>query len=442
MNAPIQDRLAESQGARSSRPTQPSGSPIASAKSLARRPGFPEEPRAQLRAAIEAVFRSWHSDRARASESAKGLTRRWGPQRRCRRWCSGTSTSGRARASVFHARPRDRRSAGLRRLPRAGAGRGRGRRDARGGRTRRTAGGAAGGPRALSEALTTLETSLPRHLRREFTVSAGDLYILQTRIGRRSPARGRPSGGRDGRGARIPADPRPKPWDGSTRRRCAPSRKRQPSIQTPRSSRAASPFRRAWAWGCLSCDPDRASELASRGIDVVLGAGGDVARDVHGMVGASGIVTTLGGVASHAAVVARSWAIPAVTSVAGVEVESTGLRLGDRFIAEGELVTVDGGAGTIYLGDQRQAATDVAPEVQTLRGWALELGVEPGTAVDGDAGRRSSGGRDAAGVGADDPSSRDCAARNGRRRRWPRSKSGFRRWLRSTTDTSGTLRAA
>jgi pyruvate,orthophosphate dikinase len=103
--------------------------------------------------------------------------------------------------------------------------------------------------------------------------------------------------------------------------------------------------------------------------------------DVHGMVGAAGIVTTLGGPASHAAVVARSWAIPAVTSLAGARVLATGLQIGDRFIADGEVVTVDGTAGALYTGDQREGGAADPAELRVLRDWAAELGLELGTAV-------------------------------------------------------------
>jgi pyruvate,orthophosphate dikinase len=96
------------------------------------------------------------------------------------------------------------------------------------------------------------------------------------------------------------------------------------------------------------------------------------------MVGAAAIVTRHGGVASHAAVVARSWAIPAVTGIGDMAVHTTGIQVADMFVAEGELVTVDGTHGALFHGDQRGEGTAEPPEVVTIRAWAAQLGIEPG----------------------------------------------------------------
>jgi pyruvate,orthophosphate dikinase len=119
--------------------------------------------------------------------------------------------------------------------------------------------------------------------------------------------------------------------------------------------------------GVLCCDADCAADLSARGSAVVLARSETSPADVHGMVGAAGLLTTRGGVASHAAVVARSWAIPAITSLTGTEVHPTGLRIGPVLIAEGDLVTVDGTVGALYLGDRRAAGSHGLPEVLTLR---------------------------------------------------------------------------
>jgi pyruvate,orthophosphate dikinase len=128
----------------------------------------------------------------------------------------------------------------------------------------------------------------------------------------------------------------------------------------------------------LCCDPDRAADLISRGFAVVLARQETSPADIHGMIGAAGLITTLGGVASHAAVVARSWAIPAVTSVENTTVRATGIETDSGFVAEGELVTVDGNSGAVYLGNQRTGDADEHADVAIIRSWATELGVEPG----------------------------------------------------------------
>jgi pyruvate,orthophosphate dikinase len=100
------------------------------------------------------------------------------------------------------------------------------------------------------------------------------------------------------------------------------------------------------------------------------------------MVGAAALVTTLGGVASHAAVVARSWSIPAVTGARDIEVRPEGILIAGRLIPEGQLLTVDGATGAVYEGDRRLADQDDhpldLPAVRTLRRWAADLGIEPG----------------------------------------------------------------
>lgn len=381
MTTAIRDRLAEESGSlefasdTAERFVDSFGSIIGSAT------GVPEEPRAQLREAIEAVFRSWHSDRARVFREREDID-------------EAVGTAATVQAMVFgNLDERSGTGVVFTRDPATGEARPFGDYLARAQGEDVVAGTHAVGGLSqllddlpevhaqLIEALTALEDHYRDICDVEFTVSAGDLYILQTRIGRRSPLAAVRAAVEM---AEDPAFPLTQAEavarvDRDTLRAVAEASAVDPTAEALASGLAVSP---GVGVGVLSCDPDRASELASRGIDVVLARAETSPADVHGMVGASGIVTTLGGVASHAAVVARSWAIPAVTSVAGVEVAATGLRLGDRFIAEGEVVTVDGGAGTIYLGDQRQAATEIAPQVQTLRGWALELGVEPGTAVD------------------------------------------------------------
>jgi pyruvate,orthophosphate dikinase len=59
--------------------------------------------------------------------------------------------------------------------------------------------------------------------------------------------------------------------------------------------------------------------------------------------------------------------------------------VGDQLIPAGALVTVDGGSGALYLGDRRVAGAADVEEVRTIRGWAAELGVEPGTLAAGTA---------------------------------------------------------
>ena len=93
--------------------------------------------------------------------------------------------------------------------------------------------------------------------------------------------------------------------------------------------------------------------------------------DIAGMAAASGLVTTLGGLVSHAAVVARSWGVPAVVGAVGLTVLPHGIRVGDRTVAAGEMLTIDGDRGLVLLGDHRSEETEVE-EVRILRRWLRE----------------------------------------------------------------------
>jgi pyruvate,orthophosphate dikinase len=100
-------------------------------------------------------------------------------------------------------------------------------------------------------------------------------------------------------------------------------------------------------------------------------------EDVHGMARAAGILTTRGGLASHAAVVARGWGIPAVVGAADLEVRDGEIVVGDRVLRAGDVITIDGGTGDVFEGAVA-GATEVVPEAKTLLAWAAELGIPIG----------------------------------------------------------------
>jgi pyruvate,orthophosphate dikinase len=97
--------------------------------------------------------------------------------------------------------------------------------------------------------------------------------------------------------------------------------------------------------------------------------------DIHGMAAADGILTSRGGLVSHAAVVARDLGVPAVVGVAELVVDEAGgvIRLGDRTVAEGDLVTIDGSSGEVVVGPARAVPPAPCAELATLLDWADEL---------------------------------------------------------------------
>jgi pyruvate,orthophosphate dikinase len=105
------------------------------------------------------------------------------------------------------------------------------------------------------------------------------------------------------------------------------------------------------------------------------------------MARAAGVLTARGGLASHAAVVARGWGIPAVVGAGAIEVRDGEVVVGERVLREGEVISIDGGSGEVFEGSI-PGSSEVVPEARILIGWATELGIpigageaEPGEAA-------------------------------------------------------------
>jgi pyruvate,orthophosphate dikinase len=342
--------------------------------------GIPADPRAQLRGAVEAVFRSWGSERANVFRRKEGIA-------------DSLGTAATIQAMVF-GNLDDRSGTGVAftRDPASGANVPFGDYLARAQGEDVVAGThAVQGLEALAAQLPDVHTelmgvlrTLERHYRDmcdvEFTVSGGRLYVLQTRVGRRSPLAAvriavEMARDEDFPLTRAEAIAR---IDADSLQQLAVLGRIEPGSEPFGQGLAASP---GVGVGALCCDPDRAAELASGGKAVVLARPETSPADVHGMVASAGLVTTLGGVVSHAAVVARGWAIPAICSLAGATVEEGGIRVGGVFVAEGETVTVDGTNGVLYRGDCRAQDGGDVPELRTLREWAAELSSDEAAAA-------------------------------------------------------------
>lgn len=220
----------------------------------------------------------------------------------------------------------------------------------------------------------------------EFTVEAGRLWLLQCRRGKRSPIAAF-------RCAIDMAEDPDFPVDRAEAvRRCeryfddppivAGAADEGDLVEIARGL-AASPGRVS---GVLCLDPDRAVDLEAEGHPVVLARNETSPADVHGMAAAVGLFTRLGGLVSHAAVVARDWGLPAVVGAAEAKLTETGVTGPGGFVAEGEVVTVDGDEGLLFRGSSDIRSTP-APEVAVVRSWAAELraGDASATAPDADA---------------------------------------------------------
>lgn len=123
------------------------------------------------------------------------------------------------------------------------------------------------------------------------------------------------------------------------------------------------------ATGHAVFDPDRVVELSD--MDLILVRRETSPEDVHGMGVAKGILTTLGGMMSHAAVVARAWNIPAVCALAEAELTAAGLKIADMLVREGDVLSIDGDTGAVHLGPIGAVAA-VDPYLERLRSWVAE----------------------------------------------------------------------
>ncbi len=136
--------------------------------------------------------------------------------------------------------------------------------------------------------------------------------------------------------------------------------------------------------------PDDAVKWAKEGKRVILVRTETKPDDVHGFYAAVGILTSRGGMTSHAAVVARAIGKPAVVGAEAIEVheEEKYFKVGDKIVREGDWITIDGNTGNVYLGIVPTVEAGLTPELNELLNWADEyrkLGVRANADVPADA---------------------------------------------------------
>jgi pyruvate,orthophosphate dikinase len=117
--------------------------------------------------------------------------------------------------------------------------------------------------------------------------------------------------------------------------------------------------------------------MAEAGKTVLLVRSETSPDDVHGMAKAAGILTTTGGLASHAAVVARGWGIPAVVGAATVEVNGESVVIDGNRYDTGDVLTIDGSTGDVLVGAVSSGA-QIVPEAAKLLAWASDAGIAIG----------------------------------------------------------------
>lgn len=258
------------------------------------------------------------------------------------------------------------------------------------------------GPHAqLLQVMSDLEQHYRDMCDIEFTIEKGELFILQTRVGKRTAqsavrlaVRMVEDGLIDQNEAVLRIDP------ASLEQLHRPRIDDTADVAPVATGVAASP---GAACGQAVFDADEAVKLTEAGHDVMLVRPETTPDDFHGMAAAVGILTSQGGKTSHAAVVARGMGKPAVTGAATIVVDvAAGTALaGDVDIAKGDIITIDGTTGSVYVGEVPLVAPEETPELHQILQWADEIrtiGVRANADTPGDAAKARSLGAEGIGL--------------------------------------------
>ncbi|HEX7822855.1 MAG TPA: pyruvate, phosphate dikinase [Sphingobium sp.] len=126
------------------------------------------------------------------------------------------------------------------------------------------------------------------------------------------------------------------------------------------------------ASGQIVFDADSAERLNEMGEAVILVRIETSPEDIHGMHAARGILTARGGMTSHAAVVARGMGRPCVSGAGSISIDNTAktLRIGDRILKEGDILTIDGATGEVMAGSVPTVQPELAGDFGVLMVWA------------------------------------------------------------------------
>jgi pyruvate,orthophosphate dikinase len=129
------------------------------------------------------------------------------------------------------------------------------------------------------------------------------------------------------------------------------------------------------ASGKIVLDADLAEERGLAGESVILVRWETTPDDIHGLLQASGILTAHGGMTSHAAVVARGMGKPCVAGCEGltIDLEKRTLSIGGLQLAEGDMLTIDGGTGEVIVGEVPLVPPQINEDFETILGWADSL---------------------------------------------------------------------
>ncbi len=345
---------------------------------------FPQDPREQLWGAIGAVFSSWMNQRAITYRKLHDIPESWGTAVNVQAMVFGNMGETSATGVAFTRNP----STGEKELYGEFLINAQGEDVVAGIRT----------PQNITEVARiaansdkpSMETAMPAvfeefvrithmletHYRdmqdMEFTVERGKLWMLQTRNGKRTTKAALQiaiSMANEGLITRKDAIARIEPMslDQLLHPTIDPAAERKiVATGLPASPGAAS--------GEIVFNSDEAEQLKAAGHKVILVRVETSPEDIHGMHAAEGILTTRGGMTSHAAVVARGMGKPCVSGAGALRVDYAAgtMRAGARTFRKGDIVTIDGSAGQVIDGAVNMLQPELSGDFGTLMEWADE----------------------------------------------------------------------
>ncbi|MEQ1566728.1 MAG: pyruvate, phosphate dikinase [Myxococcota bacterium] len=343
---------------------------------------FPDEPRAQLRHAIDAVFHSYNSPRAQYYRKSHDIPHDAGTAVNVQMMVFGNMGDDSGTGVGFTRNPKSgQRGLFGEWLPNA-----QGEDVVAGLRTPLPVNANSDRPGTRLEdampeayrALSEMQSKLERHFGDmqdiEFTIERGKLWLLQTRRGKRT--------GQaavqivvdlveekviDTSAALARIDPRQLEY--VLRPVIAPDAKKQVVAKGLDASPGA-------ACGRVVFDPQDAQEFFDRDEPTILVRQETSPEDIQGMTVAAGVLTARGGQTSHAAVVARGMGKPCVVGCTDIQVDYSRelFYAGDSVVRKGDFITIDGGTGEVMLGRVEMIApqTDQGA-MATLLGWADQV---------------------------------------------------------------------
>ncbi len=337
---------------------------------------FPQNPETQLFDAIEAVFRSWNNGRAKVYRSIHDIPDDLGTAVNVQLMVFGNSGSNSATGVAFTRNP----ATGEKKIFGEYLLNAQGEDVVAGIRT----------PNPMSELATAMPEAyaefekvaarLEAHYEDmqdiEFTIEKGKLYFLQTRNGKRTAQSAFKiavdlvkEGITTKEKSLMKIDPN------SVNQLLHPVFSDEDLKSATLVSAAGLPASPGAASGKIYFDADAAKEHALLGEKVILVRQETSPEDIQGMVSSEAIVTSRGGMTSHAAVVARGMGTCCVAGCGDLEIDEfhkTVTYPGGQ-LSEGDVISVDGSRGEIYLGDIPTTVTEEDENFRTIMSWADEF---------------------------------------------------------------------